>query len=175
MQWGLGKCRQAGRAGGGACPDFGERKEKRTGDLSSLNPLCSRTPMDHHPPWWAVLPLAHLQRELRDLPTRHAGDPETHCRFGRVFGVLSRAVSGVRAGGRAPVLGEQRAALRTEAEGTSGPAGLSGWLCPVLTPGVVEAQSSREALKHPWVHILSWDPGRGSLRAEGMIRAPGRP
>ena len=114
-------------------------------------------------------PLAHLQRELRDLPTRHAGDPETHCHSRRVFGVLSRAVSGVRAGGRAPVLGEQRAALRTEAEGASGPAGLSGWLCPVLTPGVVEAQSSGEALKHPWVHILSWDPRRGSLRAEAII------
>ena len=49
--------------------------------------------MDRHPPWRAMLPLAHLQRELRDLPTRHAEDPETHCHSGRVFGVLSRAVS----------------------------------------------------------------------------------
>lgn len=31
--------------------------------------------MDRHPPWRAMLPLAHLQRELRDLPTRHAGFP----------------------------------------------------------------------------------------------------
>lgn len=31
--------------------------------------------MDRHPPWRATLPLAHLQRELRDLPTRHAGFP----------------------------------------------------------------------------------------------------
>ena len=104
--------------------------------------------MDRHPPWQAMLPLAHLQRELRDLRTRHAGDPETHCHSGYVFGVLSRAVSGVRADGRAPGSGEQRAALGTEAEGASGPAGLSGWLCPVLTPGVVEAQSSGEALKY---------------------------
>lgn len=46
---------------------------------------------------------------------------------------------------------------------------------PLLGPreeqsqGRRDDQSSREALKHPRVHILSWDPGRGSLRAEGVI------
>ena len=151
MQWGLRKCWQAGRAGAGARPDLGERKEKRTGDLSSLNPLCWGTQQDSDGPSPTLAgdaPPGAPPAGTQGPPHQARGVPETHCHSSRVFGVLSRAVSGVRADGRAPSSGEQRAALGTEAEGDSGPAGLSGWLCPVLTPGVVEAQSSGEALKH---------------------------
>ena len=125
---------------------FGGEKEERTGDLSSLNQL-----------WWGL-----RRTSDRQSPTSAGGAPTWHISSGnsgssppgmrgiprltstpaRVFGVLSRAVSGLRADGRAPGSGEQRAALRTEAEAASGPASLSGWLCPLMTPGAVEAQSS---------------------------------
>ena len=63
-------------------PDLGERKEERTGDLSSLNQLRWGTQEDFRRTITHLSGrcshLAHRQWELRILPTRHAGDSKTH-------------------------------------------------------------------------------------------------
>ena len=77
MQWGLRKCLQAGRVGGGVHPDLGERKEETTGDLSSLNQLWWGNSvgllMDNHRPQWAVPPPGTAPVGTQDPPHQARG------------------------------------------------------------------------------------------------------
>lgn len=58
-------------------PDLGERKEERTGDLSSLNQLwwgnSVGRPMDNHPPQRAVLPPGTAPVGTQDPPHQARG------------------------------------------------------------------------------------------------------
>ena len=120
MQRGLRKRLQAGRAGGGVRPDLGERKEERTGDLSSLNQLRWGTwggvPRDNHPPQRAVLPPGISPVGTQDPPHQACGAFQDSLPLQPVSLGFSLELFVDSADGRAPGSGEQRAALRTEAE-----------------------------------------------------------
>ena len=98
--------------------------------------------MDNHPPQRAVLPPGISPVGTQDPPHQACGAFQDSLPLQPVSLGFSLELFVDSADGRAPGSGEQRAALRTEAEAASGPASLSGWLCPLMTPGAVEAQSS---------------------------------
>ena len=82
-----------------------------------------------------------------------------------VFGVLSRAVSGLRADGRAPGSGEQRAALRTEAEAVPRSCQSIMLALPSHDPRCSGGSELQEALTHTRSSLSPGIPG-GSVSGQ---------
>lgn len=107
----------------------------------------------------------------QDPPHQARGDSKTHFHsipvslgFSLELFLDSELMAGLHAQ-------ENEVALRTEAEAASGLPVYPGWLCPPMTPGAVEASRAPQGPDTHRVQLVSWDPGRVSLRAEGMIPA----